>query len=256
VRAKLAFFAAVAAVVAVALAASSHCSPSLAKRAPIFVDFQGGLEEDFNLDGVGEVIPKVVGIGPGMANDVARFELRGRQNRSELILGPATMGDDGTVRFYEGAEYWYGFSFDIVRMVYGRPGAHNLIMQFKSNGYGSPLFGLQLWSVYGRRGLWSAGTAMEKGRAGERFLAPLSEQRWHHVRIWFRASEHGAGFYRVYLDGRLVDRKNHVTMIDRKREFAYIKSGLYRNGDQIPGRSVLLLDSAELGEGRPPAPRR
>jgi Polysaccharide lyase len=251
VRSKLAFLLAVGVVTVVAIVALSDSTPSYAHRASIFVNFQNGLEEDFNLDGVGEVIPTVVGVGPAGGNKVARFALRGRDERSELILGRDAMGEEGTIRFYEGAEYWYGFSFDIVHMIYGHPGAHNLIMQFKSNGYGSPLFGLQLWDVYGRRGLWTAGTAMEKNHSGERFLAPLTERRWHHVRVWFRASEHGDGFYRVYLDGKLVDRRDRTTMIVSGENFAYIKTGLYRNGDQIPGKSVLLVDSAELGSGRP-----
>jgi Polysaccharide lyase len=251
VRSKLGFLVAVGVVTIVAVAALSSSPQSLARRASIFATFQSGLEEDFNLNGVGEVVPTVVGVGPGGENDVARFALNDDSDRSELILGPDRMGEDGTIRFYEGAEYWYGFSFDIVRMVYGHPGAHNLFMQFKSNGYGSPLFGLQLWDVDGRKGLWTGGTSQEIRHGGERFLAPVPEHSWHHVRVWFRASEHGDGFYRVYLDGRLVDRHDRTTMIVPGENFAYIKTGLYRNGDQIPGKSVLLVDSVELGSGRP-----
>jgi len=251
VRSKLGFLIAVGVVTAVALVALSTSPASMARRAPIHATFQHGIEEDFNLDGVGEVVPTIVGVGPGRRNKVARFALDGGEERSELILGADRRGEEGTIRFYEGAEYWYGFSFDIIRMVYGRPGAHNLIMQFKSNGYGSPLFGLQLWDVDGRKGLWTGGTSQEVGDSGERFLAPLSQRRWHHVRVWFKASEDGRGFYRVYLDGRLVDRRDHVTMIEPGDEYAYIKTGLYRNGGEIPGKSVLLVDSAELGSGNP-----
>lgn len=250
-RSKLAFLLGVGVVAVVAIAALSDSPPSYAHRAAIFANFQHGFEEDFNLDGVGEVVPTIVGVGPGGKNKVARFALDGSDNRSELILGPGDRGEDETVRFYEGAEYWYGFDFDIIRMVYGRPGAHNLFMQFKSNGYGSPLFGLQLWDVYGKKGLWTGGTSQEIDDSGERFLAPLAEHSWHHVRVWFKASEHGDGFYRVYLDGKLVDRRDNTTMIVPGDDYAYIKTGLYRNGDEIPGKSVLLVDSAELGSGRP-----
>jgi hypothetical protein len=251
VRSKFGFLVAVGVVAVVAIAALSNSPRSFAHRASLFATFSNGIEEDFNLNGVGEVLPTVVGVGPDGANQVARFALSDGADRSELILGRNLMGEDGTIRFFEGAEYWYGFSFDIVRMLYGHPGAHNLIMQFKSNGLGSPLFGLQLWDVYGKKGLWTGGPAQEVGHSGERFLAPVSEHRWHHVRIWFRASEHGDGFYRVYLDGKLVDRRDHTTMIEPGRNFAYIKTGLYRNGGQLPGKSVLLVDSAELGSGRP-----
>ena len=152
--------------------------------------------------------------------------------------------------FVEGDEYWFGFSFYIQSMIYGHPGAHNLIMQFKSNGEGSPNFGLQLWDFNGERGLWSAGSAMQVGDSGERFLAPVAEDVWHDVQIHFKASSRGAGFYEVFLDGTLVDSQSGVSMIVPGRTSAYIKDGLYRNGEEIPGTSDLRLDAAKLGETR------
>ncbi|MBA3867189.1 MAG: hypothetical protein H0X42_12735, partial [Solirubrobacterales bacterium] len=106
--------------------------------------FESGLK-NWNTAGVGEVMPTVTSSVARTGSSSGRILLTGSQNRSELILGGN--GSDstaGTVNFDEGAEYWYGFSFDIQQMVYGHPGAHNLIMQFKSDGEGSPNFGLQL----------------------------------------------------------------------------------------------------------------
>ncbi len=229
---------------------------------------EAGFENDlkgWNTAGVGEVAPSVISGAARAGTHSGRVVLTGSQNRSELILG----GDGGSsfdpVKFGDGAEYWYGFSFNIQQMVYGHPGAHNLLMQFKSNGEGSPNFGLQLWNYIGDngeyranpKGLWSHGEAM----GGERFLAPVPEDQWHDVRIHFRASSHGAGFYQVYLDGKLVDSRSNVSMIVPGHEYAYIKDGIYRNGSTIPGTSEIFLDAAKLGTssesvlaGPPPAP--
>jgi hypothetical protein len=194
---------------------------------------------------VGEVVPK-------LASDIVRdgeqssaIRLTGEQDRSELILGGDGGGSTaGTIHFQEGDEAYYAFSFYIQTMVYGEPGAHNLIMQFKSNGEGSPAFGLQLWDYQGHRGLWSSGSGM----GGDRFLAPLAEQVWHDVVIHFRASSAGTGFYEVYLDGQLIDARESVSMIVPGTSYAYIKNGLYRNGEEIPGASEIRLDAAKLGE--------
>lgn len=179
------------------------------------------------------------------------IRLTGEQDRSELILGGNGNGSSaGTFRFEEGSEYFYGFSFYIETMVYGEPGAHNLIMQFKSNDGGSPNFGLQLWDYAGNggsgggRGLWSHGAAM----GGDRFLAPVPEQTWHDIVIHFKASSVGAGFYEVYLDRQLIDSRNGVSMIVPGASYAYIKDGLYRNGEEIPGTSEIRLDAAKLGD--------
>jgi hypothetical protein len=209
--------------------------------------FENGLQ-NWNIAGVGEVVPSVTNSIARSGSESCRMVLSGSQTRSELILGGNGGGSTaGTVEFHEGSEYWYGFSFDIQQMVYGHPGAHNLIMQFKSNGEGSPNFGLQLWDVNGEKGLWTAGTSMQVGSSGERFLAPVSERQWHDVAIHFRASSQGAGFYEIFLDGKLVDSRSNVSMIVPGHTSAYIKNGLYRNGGAIPGTSEINLDSAKLG---------
>jgi polysaccharide lyase-like protein len=221
--------------------------------APILAaSFEEGLS-GWNIAGVGEVIPTVTTDIVRDGERSSAFVLTGEQDRSELILGGnGTRSTAGTVQFHEGDEYWYGFSFYIETMVYGEPGAHNLIMQFKSADSGSPAFGLQLWDYVGDhgeyasnpKGLWSAGTAM----GGDRFLAPAPEQVWHDVAIHFRASSVGAGFYEVYLDGALVDSRGGVSMIVPGAPYAYIKDGLYRNGTEIPGTSEIRLDAAKLGD--------
>lgn len=196
---------------------------------------------------------------PTVVNDTVRSGLysgrvilTGTQGRSELILGGnGGGGTDGMIEFREGAEYWYAFSFYIDSMVYGHPGAHNLIMQFKGNDDGSPAFGLQLWDYEGDngeyadnpKGLWSHGTGM----GGDRFLAPVAEHEWHNVAIHFKASAVSSGFYEVFLDGQLIDSRSGVSMIAEGASFAYIKNGLYRNGHNIPGTSEIRLDAARLG---------
>jgi hypothetical protein len=213
---------------------------------------EAGFEENlnnWNTAGVGEVIPTVTASIAREGSKSCRVALTGNQNRSELILGGNGSGSPaGMVDFYEGDEYWYGFSFYINQMVYGQPGAHNLIMQFKSDGTGSPEFGLQLWNWRGKKGLWTGGPAQEVGHTGERFLAPVSEQAWHDVQIHFKASSVGAGFYEVFLDGNLVDSQTGVSMIVPGHASAYIKDGLYRNGGTAPGTSEIFLDAAKLGE--------
>jgi Polysaccharide lyase len=212
--------------------------------------FENGLQ-GWSTAGVGDVVPRVTAdiVRDGDKSSVVR--LIGSQDRSELILGGNGSGSTaGTIQFREGDEYHYAFSFYIQSMVYGEPGAHNLIMQFKSDGEGSPNFGLQLWDYEGDdghsggRGLWSHGGAM----GGDRFLSPVAEQQWHDVVIHFKASKQGEGFYRVYLNGELIDSRDNVSMIRADRDYAYIKDGLYRNGDTASGTSEIRLDAAKLGE--------
>lgn len=206
--------------------------------------FENGLL-GWNTAGVGEEVPTVVSDIVRSGAKSGRFVLTGSEDRSELIFGGnGTASTTGTVEFHEGDEYWYGFSFYIVRMVWGRPGAHNLVMQFKSEGDGPPAFGLDLWDYLGHRGLWSEGSA---SGVGNRFLAPLAEGTWYDVAIHFRASERGVGFYETFLDGQLVDSRQNVSMIVPGTRAAYIKDGLYRNGSEIPGTSEIRLDSAKLG---------
>jgi hypothetical protein len=202
--------------------------------------FENGLA-DWNTAGVGDVVPSVVTDTVRTGDRSAKVTLSGTQSRSELILG----GDDwsDTVEFREGDERFYGFSVNVKSMMYGRPGAHNLLMQFKSDGEGSPKFGLMLWDYQGKRGLWSHGEAM----GGDRYLAPIAHGDWQDIVIHFKASREGAGFYRVYLNGQLIDSRDGVSMIRPDRSWAYIKNGLYRNGSEIPGDSEIRLDAARLG---------
>ncbi len=201
---------------------------------------------------MGEVTPTTVSDIVRTGARSGRVVLSGSQNRSELILGGnGTGSNSGTRKFVEGDEYWYGFSFYIESMVYGRPGAHNLIMQFKTADTGSPNFGLQFWNYKGDngqyasnpKGLWSHGGSM----GGDRFLAPVSERAWHDVVIHFKASASGSGFYEVYLDDKLIDSRTGVSMMVSGGPYAYIKNGLYRNGGNIPGTSEIRLDAARLG---------
>jgi len=231
------------------LAANSAVSQPPSGETVLDAGFENGLA-NWNTAGVGDVTPTVTSDIVRSGSRACNVELTGSQDRSELILGGNGSGSTtGMVEFREGAEDWYAFSFNIQQMVYGHPGAHNIIMQFKSEGEGSPNFGLQLWNYAGDdghsggRGLWSTGDAM----GGDRFLAPVSERQWHDVAIHFKASSQDAGFYQVYLDGQLVDSREGVSMIVPGHEYAYIKNGLYRNGGAIPGTSDIRIDAARLG---------
>jgi hypothetical protein len=225
-------------------------APAPEPGAPILdAGFENGLL-NWNIAGVGEVLPTVVSGDVRSGARAARVLLTGSQSRSELSLGgTGTRDDSDMLHFGEGDEYWYGFSFNVKSMVYGGPGAHNLIMQFKSDGQGSPNFGLQLWDYEGDdgesggRGLWSHSGAM----GGDRFLSPLSERAWHDLAIHFKASSTNEGFYEVFLDGELIDARSGVSMIRPDRSYGYIKTGLYRNGETAPGTSELLVDAARLG---------
>jgi hypothetical protein len=184
-----------------------------------------------------------------VVDDVARegsraasVVLTGSQSRSELTLG-GNGGSNGTITFSEGDERFYGFSFNVREMTYGRAGAHNLVMQLKSDGEGSPAFGLQLWDYQGRRGLWSHGTAM----GGDRYLAPIAHGAWQDVVVRFKASSLGAGSYELYLNGQLLDARSGISTIVPGHNTVYIKNGIYRNGATIPGTSEIRLDAARLG---------
>jgi hypothetical protein len=82
---------------------------------------------------------------------------------------------------------------------------------------------------------------------GDRFLAPVAEQQWHDVVIHFKASAVGAGFYELFLDGRLIEARDGVSLIPSAASYVYIKDGIYRNGGEIPGYSELRLDASRLG---------
>jgi hypothetical protein len=214
--------------------------------------FEDGLL-NWNTAGVGDSIPTVVSDTVRNGASSCKVALNDDQDRSELILGGNGGGStSGMIEFHEGDEYWYGFSFNILSMVYGEPGAHNLIMQFKGNDDGSPNFGLALWDYEGDdgeyednpKGLWSHGSSMD----GDRFLAPVSEHAWHDIVIHFKASGSGDGFYELFLDGQPIDSRSGVSMIAPGASYAYIKNGIYRNGGEIPGTSEIRLDAARLGQ--------
>ncbi len=203
--------------------------------------FENGLR-NWNTAGVGDVVPTVVSDVVREGSRAAAVVLTGAQSRSELILG-GNGGNSGTISFSEGDESFYGFSFNVREMVYGKPGGHNLVMQLKSDGEGSPAFGLQLWDYQGKRGLWSHGGAM----GGDRYLAPIAHGAWQDIVVRFKASSQGAGLYELYLNGQLIDARSGVSTIVPGRTTAYIKNGLYRNGATVPGTSDIRLDAARLG---------
>ncbi|HEY7255635.1 MAG TPA: heparin lyase I family protein [Solirubrobacterales bacterium] len=212
--------------------------------------FEEGLM-NWNTAGVGQVVPEVVSDTVRSGAHSARVVLTGEQERSELILGGDGDGSyEETIQFGEGYEGWYAFSFYIDQMVYGHPGGHNLIFQFKgAPDNGSPNFGLQLWDyegddgVSGGRGLWSHGEAA----GGDRFLGPVAEHEWHDVAIHFKISGQGDGFYETFLDGRLVDERSGVSIIGEGAETVYIKDGIYRNPETVSGTSEIRLDACKLG---------
>jgi Polysaccharide lyase len=195
---------------------------------------------------------------PMIATDIVRdgskssvVRLTGREDRSELILGgDGGSSGSGAIKIREGEEFAFAFSFYIQTMVYGRPGADNVIMQFKSDASDTPAFGLQLLDYPGYlgegggRGLWSSGEAM----GGYRFLAPASESAWHDVVIHCVASSLGHGFYEVYLDGEPIDARAGADIIAPGSDYAQIEVGLFRDGDLLPGTSEIRLDAAKLGD--------
>lgn len=215
--------------------------------APFFTSgFEHGLY-GFNLAGVGDVDPTVTASNAAVGRHSCRVVLRGEQGRSELIVGGGGgRSANSTIEFEEGDEGWFGFSFNVRKLVWGRIGIHNLIMQFKSEGTGSPEFALQLSDVGGQRGFWSSGGAS----VVDRFIAPVEPRRWHRALFHFRASNNGNGFFRVFLDGQPIDGRNRVSLIEPGERSAYLKLGLYRNGEELRGESVVLIDSVKLGRTR------
>lgn len=204
---------------------------------------EAGFENGFaglSMAGAGDAQPTIVTDAARTGTRSAKVVLTGSQDRSEMIVAD---GRNDIISFTEGQERFYAFSFMVKSMQYGRPGAHNLITQLKSDGEGSPAFGLALWDFEGRRGLWSHGSAA----GGDRFLAPIAHDAWNDVVVHFRASRTGQGFYEIFLNGRLIDARQGISMIRPDRTSAYLKTGLYRNGGQIPGTSELRYDSVRLG---------
>jgi hypothetical protein len=203
--------------------------------------FENGLE-NCNTAGVGEVVPTVTSDIVRSGSKSAKVVLTGSQGRSELILGGNGTDEFTPQKFTEGSEYFYAFSFYIVSMVYGHPGAHNLIMQLKGHDNESPYFALGLWNYNGDRGLWTEGPA-----TGNNFVSPVAEHQWHDVVIHFRDSARGEGFYELFLDGQLIDSRSGVSMMSPTADFAYIKNGIYRN-TKLAGTSEIRLDAMKLGK--------
>jgi len=190
----------------------------------------------------------VTSSGPFAGRNPIAVWLSGNEDSSEPIL--AGEGDGDVVQIHEGHEYALAFSFYIQTMVYGAPGAPNLIMRMVGDADPSPSFGLQLWDYAGAdgssggRGLWSAGDAM----GGDRFLAPAGEAAWHDVVVLFSASSEGAGYYALYLDGQPVEVRLGVSMIRPGSSYAQAEIGLFRDGDLLPGTSQIWVDAVTLGE--------
>lgn len=157
--------------------------------------------------------------------------------------GPVVVGTPGPVEVHEGDENAFAFSFFIEPTVYRAPGADNLIMQFKGGASESPSFGLQLWDDgSGGRGLWSSGDAM----GGERFLALVAEGVWHEAVVYFQASAADDGFYLLTLDGRPIDARALVGLIDPESSYARIEVGLFRDGERVVAPSEIAFGPARL----------
>jgi Polysaccharide lyase len=213
----------------------------------LVADFEAGLD-GFSTDGAGNVPPRVAS---GIARDGERavvIRLTGDQSNSRLIVGgDGGGGEEDVVQIREGQEIAVAFSFYIQTMIYGEPGADNLVLRFLSDASEALTFGLELWDPAGagtERGLWSSGEAV----GGDRFLAPVTERSWHDAVVHFKASSQGAGFYAVYLDGELVDAREGVSLIAPGSEFAQLEVGLFRDGERVQGTSEIRLDAAKLGD--------
>jgi hypothetical protein len=215
----------------------------------LVANFEDGLT-GFSTSSVSDVSPRVAS---GIARDgerAALIRLTGAESSSGLILGgDGGSGEEGIVEIRDGQEYAFAFSFYIQSMVYGEPGADNMILRLRSDASESVTLGLELWEAAGQtagfeRGLWSSGEAV----GGDRFLAPVSERAWHDVVVQFKASSQGLGSYALYLDGELVDSRDGVSLIAPGSDHAQIEVGLFRDGERVQGTSEIRLDAAKLGE--------
>jgi hypothetical protein len=201
--------------------------------------------------GSGDWVPKLAGVIVRDGSNASLVRLTGEQSSSRLILGgDGGSGDVGAVQIREGDEYAFAFSFYIQAMVYGEPGADNMVLRLKSDASEEPQLGLQLWDYGstdwhdGARGLWSSGGATD----GPRFLGPVVEREWHDVVLNFRASAQGEGFYEIYLDGEKADARSGVSLIAPGSSFIQIEVGLFRDSSRVQGTSELRIDAAKLGD--------
>jgi Polysaccharide lyase len=220
---------------------------------PIDGSFENGLT-GWNTAGVGDYVPPVVTDSARNGTHSAKVLLTASQNRSELILSAnGTSSNAGTKYFVDGADYWYGFSMRVLSMVYGHPGAHNVITQFHPTPeatYGShEYFELSLWDYNGKKGLYCSGRACTHSGQSccDQYIAPFPQNQWNDVQVHFHAGQNGNGSYEVWLNGTKVDSNRNVSLFPSGATNFYIKSGLYRNGGRIPGTSELRLDAGKLG---------
>lgn len=160
--------------------------------------------------------------------------------------GPIAGEVSGPVPIQEGDEYAFSFSFYIEPSAYRAPGEDNLIVRFLDEANESYSFGLQLWDdgSGAQRGLWASGDAM----GGERFLAPLAERAWHQVVVDFEASSDGDGLYLLLLDGKPIDARAWVSLIEPGSSEALLDAGLVRDGERVAGASDIYFGPMLLGE--------
>jgi hypothetical protein len=195
---------------------------------------------------VGDVFPGIVSGTVRDGGKASLVRLTGGQSGSGLIFGDT---EGRAVQIREGDTFAFGFSFYIQAMVYGQPGADNLIMRFGSEASEGQAFGLQLWdpppgALVRSRGLWSSG----EGMGGDRFLAAVPERSWHDVVVGFVASGQGLGSYQLYLDGRLIDARSGVSVIPPGADYVQIEVGLLRDADLLQGTSEIRIDAAQLAD--------
>jgi hypothetical protein len=159
--------------------------------------------------------------------------------------GPPVYGAAGEpIDVAEGDELAFSFLFYIEPIAYRSPGDENTILQLRGEPGTSPRLGLQLWDDGGeQRGLWSSGEAM----GGERFLAPLGDDEWHQAVVFLRASSGDDGFYLLLLDGKPIDTRGWVSLLESAGA-AQLEAGLFREGERVAAPLDLFFGPTRLGE--------
>ncbi|HET8862372.1 MAG TPA: hypothetical protein VFM94_03880 [Solirubrobacterales bacterium] len=157
--------------------------------------------------------------------------------------GGEDLGD--RVEIQAGDELEYGFSFHVEPTAFRPPGSDNLILRIRGEASEDSSFALQLWDDgAGQRGLWSSGDAM----GGERFLAPVVEGSWHDVTVHLQASSEDDGFYLLTLDGRPIDARAWISLIDSESSYARLETGLFREGESVLDPADVFFGAGQLGE--------
>jgi hypothetical protein len=226
-------------------------APAAEPATRLVANFEEGLN-GWSTAPAGNIPPRVTRGVVRDGGNASVFRLTGEQSRSQLILG-GDGGTEGAIQIHEGDEYVFGFSFYIQSMVYGEPGADNVMVELISDASDARTFGLQLWQnaiddpLRAGRGLWASGEAM----GGDRFLRPLTERTWHDVAIHFLASAQGAGYYEIYLDGELIDLRGAVSLIAPGSTYSQIDVGLLRDSTRVIGTSEIRIDAASLESVQP-----